>query len=122
MAGVLVVEAPAQVGGVAIPGSESFPGYQPLITGVEGFRFCVRSFRLASLRRRPGSPDFVGAPVDVSLGLTGVLIRRTRRSRESRLEKGYQGVPITEVTSIATGKVMHLSAPFDPAVVSARGP
>jgi 3-hydroxyacyl-[acyl-carrier-protein] dehydratase len=39
MPGVLIVEALAQVGGVAILGSERFRGHQPLLTGVDGFRF-----------------------------------------------------------------------------------
>lgn len=39
MPGVLIVEALAQVGGVAVLGSERFRGYRPLLTGVDGFRF-----------------------------------------------------------------------------------
>jgi 3-hydroxyacyl-[acyl-carrier-protein] dehydratase len=39
MPGVLIVEALAQVGGVAILGSERFRRQQPLLTGIDGFRF-----------------------------------------------------------------------------------
>jgi 3-hydroxyacyl-[acyl-carrier-protein] dehydratase len=39
MPGVLMIEALAQVGGVAVLGSERFRGHQPFLTGVEKFRF-----------------------------------------------------------------------------------
>lgn len=39
MPGVLIIEALAQVGGVAVLQSERYRGHQPLLTGVDGFRF-----------------------------------------------------------------------------------
>lgn len=39
MPGVLMIEALAQVGGVAVLSAEAFRGYQPFLTGVDHFRF-----------------------------------------------------------------------------------
>ncbi len=39
MPGVLIVEALAQVGGVALLAAERFRGRQPFLTGIERFRF-----------------------------------------------------------------------------------
>jgi 3-hydroxyacyl-[acyl-carrier-protein] dehydratase len=39
MPGVLIVEALAQVGGVAVLKTERYRGYQPFLTGIDGFRF-----------------------------------------------------------------------------------
>jgi 3-hydroxyacyl-[acyl-carrier-protein] dehydratase len=39
MPGVLIVEALAQVGGVAVLGSEHFRGHMAFLTGIENFRF-----------------------------------------------------------------------------------
>lgn len=39
MPGVLMIEALAQVGGVAVLGTERFRGHQPFLTGVDNFRF-----------------------------------------------------------------------------------
>ena len=39
MPGVLIIEALAQVGGVAVMGTERFRGQQPFLTGVDNFRF-----------------------------------------------------------------------------------
>jgi 3-hydroxyacyl-[acyl-carrier-protein] dehydratase len=39
MPGVLMIEALAQVGGVAVMRSERYRGHRPFLTGVDGFRF-----------------------------------------------------------------------------------
>jgi len=39
MPGVLIVEALAQVGGVAVLNTERYRGHQPFLTGIDGFRF-----------------------------------------------------------------------------------
>ena len=39
MPGVLIVEAMAQVGGVAVLSSTQYRGMQPFLTGIDGFRF-----------------------------------------------------------------------------------